>query len=185
MTKTIYGKLGVTLEHLASMPEITEYDLEVWHVLVLRLYTTAAYWSLNSRLRARISISSTEARSLRKQESHSGKYPFPMTAWLIKDAILKLRNSHLGRGSVSVPAANFFRGIRNTSPTESFLEDGGCELAPCSTTTDLMVCSHCLYPNPNPNPNDRLHGVQSLPFGFRFAHVMRRAYVCDAMCICV
>ena len=139
-TKTFYGQLGVTLEQLAGMDQITKFGLEIQHVLVLRLYSTAAYKTLNKHLRSRISSSPEQGRTLQKQEGRANKYPFPMTASLIKDAILKLRTSHMRTGS-AVQAKDFYRGLTDVSLPEEFLQSGGCELAPCSSSVDLMVQS--------------------------------------------
>ena len=51
---------------------------------------------------------------------------------------MKLRVNALDEHGESAPL-DLFRGMRDMRATEDFAKTGGCELAPMSTTTDLMV----------------------------------------------
>ena len=92
-------------------------------VLALRVYTTAAYESLNSPLRDR-----------ERKEPHG----FPLTLTLLKEAIGKLRALEAPSATVE-QAYDLFRGMRNVVATEDFIVEGGTDLAPMSTTSDFAV----------------------------------------------
>ena len=93
--------------------------LEEAHVLALRVYTTAAYRSLNESLRA---------------VDRVGQHPFPVTIFFISEGIKMLRAvaaevDHDGAMEVS----DLFRGLRNTQVTPDFLQRGGSERSIMST----------------------------------------------------
>ena len=100
------------------------------HVLALRLYTTAAYKSINHALRS----------------GHDAA-KFAATIGFLADGIKKLRSPEAcspGAGSASVPNSPkekvvLWRGLRNTALPEDFLLHGGTMHAPMSTTHDPEV----------------------------------------------
>ena len=61
-----------------------------------------------------------------------------MTVLAIKEAIMKLRVVALDVDGTST-GLDLYRGMRDMKAAEDFGDKGGCELAPMSTTTDLMV----------------------------------------------
>lgn len=136
-TKTIFGQLGLTLNDIMKLENISKYNLDRFHVFVLRLYTTAAYWAINSKMRCRIGISAEETRRLARTAGREGKYPFPMTLMAIKEAIMKLREAAIDKGEDK--ETDLFRGMKDMAVPAAFMESGGCEFAPCSTTTDISV----------------------------------------------
>ena len=90
------------------------------HVLALRLYSTAAYLSINQPMRDR---------------SRSEAHPFPATVMFIKEALGQMRDPN-ATDAVDSP---LWRGLRDVSMPEEFLLRGGTELAPMSTSTSLEV----------------------------------------------
>ena len=115
----------LTLTQFVAHPNAKKAKLEAYHVAGLRIYSTAAYKSINTKLRKRIN-------------DKSDKYPFAMTVLAIKEAIMKLRVVALDVDGTST-GLDLYRGMRDMKAAEDFGDKGGCELAPMSTTTDLMV----------------------------------------------
>lgn len=117
------GTRGMTLAEFMQHPSSRRARLTEAQVLALRVYTTAAFELLNSPL-----------RDLTRREPHG----FPVTLTLIKEAIGKLR-------AVEAPtvsgerAFDLFRGMRNVVTTDEFILQGGTELSPMSTTSELSV----------------------------------------------
>ena len=88
--------------------------LQPAHVLVLRVYTTAAFVSLNSPLR-----STTPDRP---------PHPFPVTINLIKEGIGQLRAVDAESDDAQAPR-DLWRGLKNLRVQDNFLRRGGTELA--------------------------------------------------------
>ena len=156
----------MSLADFAAHPHSRAAELSEAHVLALRLYSTAAYSSLNSPL-----------RQLGRAEPH----PFPVTIKFITDGIKQLRAVEAERGVASnarpsskatsqsgsrcssqergssgpasrssvcsgrlPPSAHngpvdLWRGLRDRTVDAAFQELGGTEFAPMSTTTSLEV----------------------------------------------
>ena len=152
------------LADFARMRECVKAQLQEAHVLALRLYTTAAYKSLNAPL-----------RDMERTEAH----PFPVTVFFLADAIKRLRAVHTGGGEDGGDSGDahrpmdLWRGMRtvqshdsrrtapsafgarrparvtaacaclcytgNVAASEEFEKLGGCELAPMSTTSNPSV----------------------------------------------
>jgi hypothetical protein len=139
--------LGMTFQDFVEHPHSVAAELTPAHVLVLRLYTTAAYVVINNPLRDLATGSRTEPHEL------------PVTVALIQDAIKILRainapvdEDSLGSpvlfggaplGSPSSPASvkNLWRGLKDViiDGASPFVRNGGTELAPLSTTTSIEV----------------------------------------------
>ena len=125
--------------------------LEAAHVLALRLYSTAAYKSINGPLR---------------DTTRTTPHPLAVTVKFVDEGVRRLRAvgaietdadadadadgapppDNLGRGrngrrrsSVSISQQVLWRGMRNAEVPASFMSSGGTELAPMSTTADLSV----------------------------------------------
>ena len=116
---------GLRFEHFATRPEAVAARLERGHVLALRLYTTACFKSINNPLRdARLSA--------------ENPHPLPVTVHLLTEAIKRLRKIEGERPSASDRVV-LWRGMRNRAVPSDFLDGGGSEKAPMSTTHDLSV----------------------------------------------
>lgn len=114
------GRNGETFDDFVAHPHAQAAGLDAGHVLALRLYTTAAYKSLNNPLR---------------DMARTAPHPFPVTILKLSDGIKKLRAVSAGLAGAH-ECADLFRGMRDMSVTPEFERAGGSELACMSTTTD-------------------------------------------------
>ena len=97
--------------------------------------TTAAYWRINNPLRDR------------KRYAERRPHPLPATVFYIQDGIKKLRaaiveanNSESKHDSnQSGSSTVLWRGMKNVKVGDRFKNEGGTELAPMSTTSDLDI----------------------------------------------
>ena len=117
-------KRGMRFEDFVAIGE--ERGIQEEHVLALRLYTTKAYQSINNQLR-------DEDRRRRGEA-----FPFPVTVYYIEEALSQLRHDEQGRTGAN-QAIDLWRGMRDVKIPEKFLSEGGAELAPMSTTSDVRV----------------------------------------------
>ena len=62
-----------------------------------------------------------------------------MLALCLKSCVTKLRSAHLREGRGGHAQLDLFRGMRNMELDATFHAQGGTEVAPMSTTTNLMV----------------------------------------------
>jgi hypothetical protein len=121
------GRNGETLPDFLAHPDARTARLEEPHVVALRAYTTAAFKVLNEPM-----------RDLERTDPH----PFPVTIAFLREAIGKLRAVGAQEDTQSgktVTTLDLWRGMRDTEVTDSFMQHGGTELAPMSTTTKLEV----------------------------------------------
>ena len=88
--------------------------LQPAHVLALRIYTTAAFVSLNSPLRS--------------TSPDRPPHPFPVTINLIKEGIGQLRAVDAESDDAQAPR-DLWRGLKNLRAQDNFLRGGGTELA--------------------------------------------------------
>ena len=97
------------------------------HVLALRLYTTAAFQSIN--------------QPLRDLSDERRPHPFPVTVNYIRDGISKLRAVEGRREQRfgAIGTVDLWRGMRNMTVAPDFHKHGGTELSPMSTTTQAHV----------------------------------------------
>ena len=116
---------GMLLGDFVALPASRVARLQEAHVLALRLYTTAAFASLNT--------------PLRDTSDDRPPHPFPKTINFIKEAILQLRAASDTGGGGASDAQDLWRGMKNLRAADDFLRRGGTELAPMSTTTNLAV----------------------------------------------
>ena len=107
---------GHTLDSFVCCSEAAAARLSRGHVLALRLYTTAAFASLNDPLRD-------------PQLSDGKPHPFPVTVHLLTEAIKRLRAVE-GESASSNAHVVLWRGMNNRSVPEAFLANGGSEKAP-------------------------------------------------------
>jgi len=115
---------GMRLADFAALPEARSVNLRLAHVLALRLYSTAAYKSINNPLR---------------DTARTAEHPFPATVFMLSDAVKKLRAVRATDGRAATDAVVAYRGMRNMELPERFVSEGGTEYAPMSTTTSLSV----------------------------------------------
>jgi hypothetical protein len=136
---------GMSLSDFVSHPNSVRAGLSEAHIVALRLYTTAAFASLNTPLR----------------ELERKIHPFPVTIKFITEAIKQLRAVSSGDGaSASLRQAHddskdLWRGLRDMRVDEDadFLDAGGTELAPMVRTEEL---AHPLpYPRTHTHPDPR------------------------------
>lgn len=104
-------------------------NLHAPHVLALRLYTTAAFVSINTPLR-KLSAAGNQCA-----EPH----PFPNVVRFMRDAIRQLRSNYAPERGTQRTVQYLYRGLKDLRPSDDFMERGGSELGPMSTTTSLEV----------------------------------------------
>jgi len=115
---------GMRLADFCSHPKATASGLTAAHVAALRVYSTAAYRSLNNPLRV--------AREDRPPHG------FPVTIALIHDAVKKLRAASAQADDAHADL-DLWRGMQNRELPDGFMRLGGTEVAPMSTTSDLCT----------------------------------------------
>ena len=122
------ARRGMLLRDFVAHEHSRLANLEQAHVVALRLYTTAAFESINNPLR--------DWARYERGEPH----PLPATVALLRDALTKLRSveAEVSRESASSQLL-LYRGMKDVAAPDSFMADGGTELAPMSTTSDLSV----------------------------------------------
>ena len=101
------------------------------HVAALRLYTSAAFRSINGHLRE-------QEKSDESGGQNQPVYPFPVTLSFIADGLRRLRAVAAASKDAS-EAIDVWRGMRNVESDADFYAKGGTELAPMSGTTSLTV----------------------------------------------
>ena len=121
----------VSLDALVRHHDARAAGLERHEVLACRLYTTNAYKSINGKLRER---ADWDGPTL-----FAAKYPFPILALSLKSCVMKLRCAFLRDGRGGNLPRDLFRGMRDMELGGDFSAHGGTELAPMSTTADVMV----------------------------------------------
>ena len=124
---------GMLLADFRSHPHAVAARLTLVHVLVLRLYSTAAFASINQPLR----MASDKDRA-----SAAAAHPFPVLVMLLAEAIKKLRAVPArvvhGAGE-ETSTVELWRGLRDAAVPDEFITTGGTENAPMSTTRSLEV----------------------------------------------
>jgi len=115
---------GMALDDFVRHPAAVTADLQAPHVLALRLYSTAAFRSLNGPLR--------DTAAERKPHT------MPVTINFIREAISQLRAVEADGPNAS-RSIDLWRGLKNIKLADDFARTGGTELAPMSTTTSLAV----------------------------------------------
>ena len=124
------GRNGEKLEDFVNHPNSKRAELSLAHVLALRLYTTAAFMSLNTPL-----------RNIESKEPH----PFPVTIRFITEGIKQLRSVGASSDRANKGETELWRGLRDLSVSSNFMEEGGTEIAPMSTTTSLEIAIKYSY----------------------------------------
>ena len=123
--RTAQGR-GMRLADFLADPNARNAGLEEAHVVALRLYTTAAFRTINSELRNQVRFGRGEA------------HPLPLTVAWIRDALSKLRQIE-AKSARATQVVYLYRGMAGVRIQPEFLAKGGTELAPMSTTSSLKV----------------------------------------------
>jgi hypothetical protein len=119
------GNVGKTLKDFAAHPNAVTANLTTAEAAALRFYTTIAYKAINDPLR----------------DTSSGKpHPLPVTVMLIARGIRKLKAVG-AKDRSAIKSQVLFRGMKNIKASDAFVELGGTELAPMSTTTDIKTAT--------------------------------------------
>ena len=120
------GTRGMLLADFVAHVFAVGGGLEEAHVLALRLYSTAAFRSINNPLR--------DPERCERGEAH----PWPVTVAYLREGVLKLRAVE-----ASAPSAHeevdLWRGMAHVAVPDEFLQRGGSEQAPMSTTSNLAI----------------------------------------------
>ena len=126
------GRNSETFEDFCNHATCTACNLEPSHVLALRLYSTAVYKSINGPLR---------------DTKRTGPHPLAITVSFVDEGVRRLRAVG-AQASGAVAQEDLWRGMRNAEIPDEFLQLGGTELAPMSTTTSLKVAmEYCASKN--------------------------------------
>jgi len=107
--------LGMTLDDFCSHEAAITAGLQPPHVLALRLYTTAAFRSLNA--------------PLRDTSNNRKPHCFPVTVNFIREAISQLRAVD-AEGESAARSVDLWRGLKNVEMAADFLLAGGTEVRP-------------------------------------------------------
>jgi len=121
---------GLTLDDFVGLKEAKKAHLSRAHVLALRLYTTTCFRSLNNPMRG------LDWAGNPSELSDENPHPFPVTMDLLADGIKRLRANETENAEETIV---LWRGLRNVALPAEFLQHGGSEKAPMSTTRDLSV----------------------------------------------
>ena len=113
------ARRGMLLRDFVAHEHSRLANLEQAHVVALRLYTTAAFESINNPLR--------DWARYERGEPH----PLPATVALLRDALTKLRSveAEVSRESASSQLL-LYRGMKDVAAPDSFMADGGTESSP-------------------------------------------------------
>jgi len=111
--------LGMRLADFVAHRSARKAELTEAHIVALRLYSSAAFRTINGPL-----------RDQRRDTPH----PLAATVAYLAEAIKKLRAVDTDSRTLDL-----WRGMRNLQSTEAFQNNGGTEPAPMSTTSDLNI----------------------------------------------
>ena len=126
------GKRGMFFRDFCEHPIAKFCGLTDAEVFVLRYYTTAGFKGINWPLR-------DKGRRERAEPHLLAVLVFTLTT-----AIKKLRAWAANDANAQTPV-DLFRGMSNREIFDTFMEKGGTELAPMSSTAELEVLSICLH----------------------------------------
>lgn len=114
---------GMRLADFENHPHARTAKLTQAHVLALRLYSTAAFKSINGPLR---------------DHHRTGAHPLAVTVHHLNEAVKQLRTVSADRPDAHA-ALDLWRGLSNVRVSDEFAVQGGAERAPMSTSPDPGV----------------------------------------------
>ena len=114
----------MTFDDFCKHPSAQMAKLGAANVLAIRLYSTAAFRSLNNPLR---------------DQSRTQAHPFSATIFFLTDGIRKLRAIEAASARDIKQDIDLWRGMKNLAVTSDFEIQGGSEMAMMSTTDDAAV----------------------------------------------
>ena len=121
--KTASGE-GMRLADFVEHPSAKLAGLKPEHIAAIRLYSTAAFKSINNPLRDR---------------RRTAPHPLPATVYFLAEAMKRLRTVTAGSADAH-RTLDLWRGMAQTRfGSSNFFQTGGTELAPMSTTSDAAV----------------------------------------------
>ena len=109
--------------------------LAIWHVLVIRLYTSSSFSLFNAPLR----------RLLTNNGQTKSQHPLRFTVYMLTEGIKKLRAVEAQKNSEGYNTPmDLWRGMANmeVDVQGKFLKEGGTEMAVMSTTSNKEVALH-------------------------------------------
>ena len=142
---------GMTFADFVAHPHSRVAHLQEAHVLALRLYTTAAFRSLNV--------------PLRDTSLDRPPHPFPVTINYIKEGISQLRA--VADSGESDDSLDLWRGLRNLKAQDGFLRTGGNRKASTRTQSHARTQTRsepdANAQEPNVNPSSTTLGTELAP----------------------
>jgi hypothetical protein len=125
------GRPPTNLEDFMTMPQAIKAKLSRAQVIALRLYTTLIYSYINEPLRHK------EFYRTFADQPNQPRHPLSAVVWYIFTGLKQLREVvDMKQGEHIV----LWRGMKNVSCVPStFMENGGAEPAPMSTSRDMIV----------------------------------------------
>mmetsp|Transcript_34047 Transcript_34047/g.79752 ORF Transcript_34047/g.79752 Transcript_34047/m.79752 type:complete len:920 (-) Transcript_34047:91-2850(-) len=147
----------ISLADFCQHPESIRAKLKKGEVLALRLYTSSSFRQINEPLRAIVSEQTAIRQNpdklpamarvntlIKMQQEPQGKpllrALLPATTYMLSTALKKLRVQHMG--ATNFKSTELWRGMKNLESTALFIQNGGAEGAPMSTTPDLRVVAN-------------------------------------------
>jgi len=118
-----FGRAGHRLEHFMQKPQAIEAKLTEAELVALRFYTSHSFESINKPM-----------RDMDRVDPH----PLPGIVTNVQEGLKKLRTLGSNEAS-SKQTVVLWRGMSAMKFSDEFSNEGGTELAPMSTTTDVSV----------------------------------------------
>jgi hypothetical protein len=117
------GNENKTIDGFLAAPEAQEARLTREQAIALRIYTSDSYAAINNALR---------------DENRVGAHPLPAITTCIANGIKRLQAVGAKKKEAKQQLI-LWRGYRDVQVTSKFLEEGGTELAPLSTSSNPAV----------------------------------------------
>mmetsp|Transcript_54097 Transcript_54097/g.110383 ORF Transcript_54097/g.110383 Transcript_54097/m.110383 type:complete len:189 (+) Transcript_54097:1004-1570(+) len=115
----------MTLQDFVNHQSSRWAELSASEVLALRFYTTSSFPLFNRPMRQKVR-----------------PHPLAMCVYHLAEGLKKLRGVSAREPTSFAQVLLLWRGMKNMLPQEEFLEQGGTELAPMSTTADKDIALH-------------------------------------------
>jgi hypothetical protein len=120
------GKRGMRFADFCALDIAKFCELSEAEVFIVRYYTTWGFTGINTPMRSQ--------KRREKKEPHK----LAVLVFILERAIKKLRAWAGNAQDKNVPKS-LYRGLGNRQLFDKFMEDGGTEMAPMSTTADLSI----------------------------------------------